>query len=99
MTDTDPTMPTDQPPTKSPVSDAPAPKKTAPKKKVKDSPGLRLDKRGTVTIQELARDLQINCTTARLKLRKAGLEKSLHGAWEWDKGSPEYKRVKKLLTA
>jgi hypothetical protein len=97
----DPTMPAPTDPTTiPPVGNAPAPKKKiAPKKKVKDRPGMRLDTRGTVTIQELCADLKINCTSARRTLRDNAIEKSLYGNYEWDKGSPEYKRVRKLLTA
>jgi hypothetical protein len=85
---------TPTPTTSPPVGDAPEKKKVK-----KDVPGFRLDKRATVTIQELCADLKINCTVARKKLREAGIQKCPYGNYEWEKSSPEYKKVRKLLTA
>jgi hypothetical protein len=90
----EPTTPTTTSPTPTPP---PVRKAHAPKKK-KDTPGMRLDKRPTVTIQELCAEIGVNCTVARKKMRDAGEKKSLYGVWEWMRNSPEYKKVRKLLT-
>jgi hypothetical protein len=67
------------------------------RKKKKDVPGVRFDKRDTVTVQELSAQLKINAATARKKLREAGESLSVWGTWEWIKGSPKLKQVTKLL--
>jgi hypothetical protein len=80
-----------------PVGDAPIATPALRKKRKKDQVGMKLHTRPTVSIQELCAELQINATGARQKLRNAGIPKSLYGIYEWQQGSPEYKKVRKLL--
>jgi hypothetical protein len=94
----EPTTPTTTPTptTPPPVGDA-IPTPELRKKRKKDQVGMKLHTRPTVSIQELCADLKVNCTVARKKLRDAGIPKSLCGIYEWQKGTPEYKKVRKLL--
>jgi hypothetical protein len=96
MTDDEPTTPTTSPP-----ADTQSIKKKVPprKKYKKDQPdGMKVHGRGTIAIQDLCADLKINASSARYKLRQAGIKKSLYGGYEWERNSPEYKQVRKLQT-
>jgi hypothetical protein len=75
---------------------APKPaKKPAPKKKATKPPmGKATD---VVTIADIAKELGVDPSKARAKLRASKL-KHAHGAsWEWPKGSATIKDVRALL--